>query len=133
MKPQSKLMNTTIENRHEAIAEAQWELIKSATDSVVDATRDEIKASLSETNSTMNQQAFTNALHAITGEPRNYPEHPAPDPVKVALAALEEFEATLQAMRMLPHDGHTTTEWQARIEMRVNELRELITTGELLP
>lgn len=81
----------------------------------------------------MNKQAFSNALLALTGERRDYPEHPAPDSVRVALAALDEFEATLQAMRMLPRDSHDATEWQARIEMRVSELRELITTGEITP
>jgi len=88
----------------------------------------------------MNEQAFTNALRAMRGDRRDYPEHKAPDPMKVALEALDEFEACLHMQRLLPpsvgcqseRQDHPCTELQARIEMRVQELRELITTGDIV-
>ncbi len=80
----------------------------------------------------MNQQAFTNALHAITGDKREYPEHKPLEPIQIALNGLEEFEAILWSQGMMPGRSGQTTELQARIEMRVHELRELITTGEVV-
>lgn len=82
----------------------------------------------------MNQQAFTNSLRAITGDKREYPEHKQLEPVQIALNGLEEFEAVLHSQKMLPYENapSTDTGWLARIEMRVNELRELITTGEIV-
>lgn len=80
----------------------------------------------------MNDQPFINALRAILGESPCYPAHKPLEPTQIALNALDEFEATLQSQRMLPPDGRPCAEtWQARIEMRVEELRELITTGEI--
>lgn len=79
----------------------------------------------------MNDQSFTNSLRATRGESPCYSSHKPLEPLQIALNALDEFEATLQSQRMLPPDGHACAdEWQARIEMRVEELRELITTGE---
>ena len=89
----------------------------------------------------MNEQAFTNALRAMRGDRRDYPEYKEPDPVKVAIDELDSFVLTLQATGFMPQDEQTEpksawlkrtpTELQARIEMRVQELRELITTGEI--
>lgn len=86
----------------------------------------------------MNPQAFTNALRAITGEPRHYPEHKDREPWKVAIEQLDSFALTLQATGYLLNNQEIAAdkspdELQARIEMRVNELRELITTGEITP
>ncbi len=85
----------------------------------------------------MNNQAFTNALRAITGDKREYPEHKQRDPMEEALEALHEFECALRFIGLMQSakeyfQDKSPTELQARIEMRVNELRELITTGEIV-
>ncbi len=77
-------------------------------------------------------QAFTNALRAIRGDAPEYPpeaRHQERDNVAACIAYLDELEDELNRAGLLPRG--TATELQARIEMRVNELRELIKTGKV--
>lgn len=85
----------------------------------------------------MNEQAFTNALRALRGAPTDYPAPPSErEPWQVAIARLDELVSTLKRAGYMQSDADlvadkTPDELQVRVEMRVNELRELITTGEL--
>lgn len=87
----------------------------------------------------MNEQAFTNALRALRGAPADYPATPSErEPWRIAIAYLDELVSALKRAGYMQSDADvgadkSPDELQVRVEMRVNELRELIITGEITP
>lgn len=85
----------------------------------------------------MHPKAFTNALRVLRGAPLDYPAQPVEhESWRIAIERLDELASVLKSAGYMQSDADVGAdkapdELQVRIEMRVNELRELIRTGEL--